>query len=71
MTNKIKKVKDWLIDKKEVDKIETQVRKIIDEVILQSISNTLGRPKVLNQSEMASMIKDEINSFLSEKNEKS
>jgi len=64
---KILKVKDWLQDRDEVSKVEKQIRKIIDDVILQSISNTLGEQKVLTKSEMTSMIKGEINSFLQEK----
>jgi len=68
---KIKKVKDWLAEQDEVSKLESQVRKIIDDVIQQSISQTFGGQKMLTKSDMAYIIKGEINSFLSEKNEKS
>jgi hypothetical protein len=68
---KIKKVKDWLANKDEVDELTVQVRKIIDDVILQAISKTASGQKMLTKSDMTSMIKGEINSFLSEKNEKS
>jgi len=75
MTNKesgkIKKVKDWLADKNKIDKFEAQLRKIMGDIFLQSMAKTLNNPKILSESEITSVINNKINSFLSEKNEKS
>ena len=75
MTNKesgkIKKVKDWLADKNKIDKFEARLRKIMGDIFLQSMAKTLNNPKILSESEITSVINNKINSFLSEKNEKS
>jgi hypothetical protein len=68
---KIKKVKDWLADKNKIDKFEAQLRKIMGDIFLQSMAKTLNNPKILSESEITSVINNKINSFLSEKNEKS
>lgn len=65
-SHKILKVKDWLEDRDEVTKLEKQIRKVIDDVILQKTKGKAN--KIVTNSELTSMIKDEINYFLKEKN---
>ena len=63
---KILKVKDWLHNNDEVTKLENQIRKVIDDTILQALTKT-EKKKVLNNSEFTAMVKNEIDSFLKEK----
>lgn len=63
---KIQKVKEWLVNKDEVDRVEKQVRKIIDDTFFQAITG-MKEKKVLNTSEVRDMIKNEIDDFLVKK----